>query len=133
MGNSTYKEKYEKLQKKYRASRASNRTMSMKIAQDNIISTRKVINRSVATTKKAVSEMKAQLKSNGCCLCGFDKHQALDFHHVDKKSGNLSAMSPVQIVNEINTCFIVVICSNCHRLLHTKVITPDFTGKRLVI
>jgi hypothetical protein len=125
--------KYLKLQGKYRRSRAANRELIKRIARDNIINTRRVVDKAIKNTKKAQAAMKKQLKSGGCCLCGFRYHQSLDFHHVDKKGGAMSQLSPTKMVKEIEECFIVVLCSNCHRLLHAGVIDPDFTGKRLTI
>ena len=65
------------------------------------------------------------LKSNGCAICGYNKHSsALDFHHVNKKDkkfqlsvGNLS-LSEARIVDELNKC--ILLCANCHREIHHK-------------
>ena len=77
--------------------------------------------------KKHQKEMKEwflEYKKNLKCIkCGFDKHPALDFHHIDKNSKDRgiakmleSNMSKKSIIMEIEKC--IVLCSNCHRILH---------------
>lgn len=74
----------------------------------------------------------ADLKvSTGCLVCGESRHGSiLDYHHVDPTfksfgiaQGGITAPLPV-LLKEIKKC--VVLCSNCHRLLHAGVLElPD--------
>lgn len=58
----------------------------------------------------------------GCCFCKLSDWRCLDFHHIDAstKLNSVSALirckSRVKAAEEINKC--VVICANCHRLVH---------------
>jgi hypothetical protein len=69
--------------------------------------------------KNVVNNIKAKYK---CCCCGFDNPICLDFHHLDssKKDFNIAHLvtrkNKSDLVKEINKC--VVVCSNCHRLVH---------------
>lgn len=73
--------------------------------------------------KKWFLELKKELK---CTKCGYNKHPAaLDFHHLDPKDKkfnitltNYPKYSKEQILDEIKKC--VVLCSNCHRIEHSK-------------
>lgn len=60
----------------------------------------------------------AQLKINGCAICGYDKCiNALDFHHVnsgDKKFPvGSNTITHKDFIEELQKC--VLLCSNCHR------------------
>jgi len=72
--------------------------------------------------KSIVNDYKLKV---GCSRCGFDKDAvALDFHHTDNsKDVNVSAMvsrhrSLERVFAEIAKC--VVLCSNCHRIMHKR-------------
>ena len=57
----------------------------------------------------------------GCKLCGFKVPVALDFHHLDptekdKNVGDLMSFSTQKLKEEIRKC--VVLCANCHRMVH---------------
>ncbi len=60
-----------------------------------------------------------------CATCGFDDKRALDFHHRDKNnklfkiSDQRGRLSESILEEEIKKC--VVLCANCHRILHTPV------------
>lgn len=61
--------------------------------------------------------------SQGCATCGFSDSRALDFHHKDPASkafnigtGKFRTQSLDNLKAEIAKC--VVLCSNCHRILH---------------
>ena len=64
----------------------------------------------------------------GCCqICGYTRYiGALDFHHIkpEEKKFNLSVdnlfRSWTLILEELDKC--VMICSNCHREVHAKII-----------
>lgn len=64
-------------------------------------------------------ELKAKLKSDGCCLCG-EKHPAtLDFHHMGEKTFTIARKTQVshgRMKRELDKC--IVVCSNCHRKIH---------------
>lgn len=80
--------------------------------------------RFVLTKRKMV-----EYKGGKCICCGFDKHySALDFHHLDPaiKEFNLTRNSIGwdKLKPELDKC--VLLCSNCHRMIHAGVIQlPD--------
>lgn len=61
-----------------------------------------------------------------CSQCGYDKHySAIDFHHTDPalketQVSTLSGCSYARIKEEVDKC--VMLCANCHRLVHSGVI-----------
>lgn len=67
----------------------------------------------------------------GCANCGYKEYAcALDFHHLygDTKVNNLSSMiyskhSKIKFIDEVQKC--IILCSNCHRLLHNGIITSE--------
>ena len=74
------------------------------------------------------SEQRYQLfkewkSSQSCIVCGEDSSECLDLHHVDPstKEGDISELfsrwSWARIQDEIRKC--VVVCSNCHRKIHS--------------
>lgn len=69
--------------------------------------------------------LKTQLGNGKCKLCGYNRClDALDFHHIDEnnKIDNVSTLlhttSFEVALNEAKKC--ILICSNCHRELHSK-------------
>lgn len=58
----------------------------------------------------------------GCCHCGYDENGvALQFHHLDEKTLNISdarSASLKKLFNEIRKC--VVMCANCHAIETTR-------------
>jgi 5-methylcytosine-specific restriction endonuclease McrA len=64
----------------------------------------------------------------GCCqACGFNKYEgAMEFHHVDpaEKDNSIARLmrhpSSPKILAELKKC--VLVCSNCHRMIHAGVI-----------
>ncbi len=59
-----------------------------------------------------------------CCICKEPRGGCLDFHHADPEEKHMSVShchSLRQLFNELPKC--IVICSNCHRLHHKKVIS----------
>lgn len=63
-------------------------------------------------------EWKKTLK---CNRCGFDDYRALQFHHFDEKSHNISNMVKSgfvlkKIQEEAKKC--EVLCANCHQIHH---------------
>lgn len=70
------------------------------------------------------------VKSDGCSLCGFNKHpNCLDFHHINPKEKSVNiAQAKIsytleKLIDEMKKCCLV--CSNCHRLIHAKIITVE--------
>jgi len=59
---------------------------------------------------------------NRCCLCGFDRPWALEFHHVKQKrftlnSRTLGVIADMRLIlSEADRC--VLLCSNCHKGVH---------------
>ena len=76
------------------------------------------------------------LAGNCCCLCGFAEKYALEFHHVGKKrftlSSNVLGMIADEKLNLSEFARCVLLCSNCHKGIHAKVIklevVKDETG-----
>ena len=87
-----------------------------KYAEDSEWRERK--NRYKKDTIEWFREYKESLK---CELCGEDRAPCLDFHHVIEKRKEISQMvasgwSVATILDEIEKC--MVVCSNCHRMIH---------------
>jgi hypothetical protein len=86
---------------------------------------RAILDRSNARKRKCKNFLLRvkRLKSSRCFVCGEDRWQCLDFHHLDRttKIDGLADMARkgVSIRNlklEIRKCKIV--CANCHRIIH---------------
>ena len=90
---------------------------------DNKAASRRRGRKYAAVKRVRITKILQELKVNGCAICGYNKSPvALDFHHAnpkDKKfllnAANLSRADYL-IVEELNKC--VLVCANCHRLLH---------------
>jgi len=70
-----------------------------------------------------------ELKSNGCSICGYNKHpNILDFHHVNPKDKKFRLCISIighnhsynDIFNEFEKC--ILLCANCHREIENGVI-----------
>lgn len=79
----------------------------------------------VTKRRRKVKELAVAYKGGKCEKCGYDKCvAAMDFHHLDpeKKEFNLSAKGHCRkwedIKQELDKC--ILICSNCHRELHSE-------------
>jgi hypothetical protein len=83
-------------------------------------------------TLTRIQKLKKQMveyKGGCCCLCGYKNYMgALEFHHLDpdKKDFNLSGMKKYsfdeRVKKELDKC--VLVCSNCHREIHAKLVVP---------
>lgn len=73
----------------------------------------------VKDRREEINLLKTKLK---CEKCGFKHPAALDFHHTDKvtKENGISYLASInnkiKLEEEIKKC--IVLCSNCHRILH---------------
>lgn len=87
------------------------------------------------TTKQTLKRMQklkktmVDYKGGECSICGYKKYLgALEFHHLDpnKKDFNLAHMKKYsfdeRVKNELDKC--ILVCSNCHRELHGKIVVP---------
>lgn len=79
------------------------------------------------TNKKISKELKQYIveikKANVCQICGESRWYVLDFHHINKKTVEISTLarqrvSLQRLKLEIDKC--IIVCSNCHRELHYK-------------
>jgi hypothetical protein len=81
--------------------------------------------------RQKISEALLKIKEKaGCCFCKECCGVCLDFHHIGSdKDFNLGscAFSIKKIAEEINKC--EVICSNCHRKVHAKMLSVDIARK----
>jgi hypothetical protein len=79
--------------------------------------------------KKLASAVK-DIKDKGCYICGYNKcHNALAFHHLEDKNKTVSMMKYYhELVYEIETCCMVILCSNCHSEVHSKISTDICLG-----
>ena len=71
-----------------------------------------------------------EYKGGSCVICGYNHYMgALEFHHLNpkEKDFNLSHMKKYtfdeKIKNELDKC--ILVCSNCHREIHGKVVVPS--------
>lgn len=58
-----------------------------------------------------------------CQICGEQRRECLDFHHISGKEFNLSAATRIKagiktVEAEIAKC--IVVCANCHRVIHSR-------------
>ena len=93
----------------------------------------------IANARKQNKKIKArnrqwiyQYKLSHPCKCGESDPACLDFHHAgDNKEKNVSILvnsssSIKTIENEINKC--IVLCSNCHRKKHARMVEWQTQG-----
>jgi hypothetical protein len=84
-------------------------------------------------TLNRMQKLKKQMveyKGGSCVICGYNNYMgALEFHHLNpkEKDFNLSHMKKYsfgeKIKNELDKC--ILVCSNCHREIHGKVVVPS--------
>ena len=62
-----------------------------------------------------------------CCICGENNNCCLEFHHMKDKVYNISQavkyLKTGLFIKELDKC--VCICSNCHKKLHSGIITYE--------
>jgi len=85
------------------------------------------MNNKVITRQRGYKNTYVQMKGGCCQACGFDKYDgAMEFHHVDpaSKEETIARMarspSSPEIIAELAKC--VLVCSNCHKMIHAGVI-----------
>ena len=78
---------------------------------------------------QGLKKLMVEYKGGSCIICGYNKYLgALEFHHLNpkEKDFNLSHMKRYtfddKIKNELDKC--VLVCSNCHREIHAKLVVP---------
>ena len=76
-----------------------------------------------------LKKLMVEYKGGCCVICGYNKYMgALEFHHLNpnEKDFNPSQMKKYtfdsRIKNELDKC--ILLCSNCHREIHGKVVVP---------
>jgi hypothetical protein len=69
-------------------------------------------------------------ENKGCCECGIKDYRVLEFHHKNGKEKEFSigevstkGYGLKKIEKELEKC--LVICANCHRILHYKIKISD--------
>lgn len=68
----------------------------------------------------------AEVKKDGCCICGEPDPVCLDFHHVVQEEKTdwvyrlISLNSRRKLEVELQKC--AVVCSNCHRKIHAGIV-----------
>lgn len=96
----------------------------------------KQITRVGKNTKKLRERYQTWKSQQSCCVCREDAVECLDLHHVDpkEKDGNISLLlaynSWNRVVEEIQKC--VVVCSNCHRKIHSGRISTSQYHRSLI-
>ena len=76
--------------------------------------------------RKEIREYIVSLKDESCCLlCNEDEPCCLSFHHLRDKKFKIADLSTgyslQSFKEEIAKC--VILCENCHRKVHAKVLT----------
>jgi hypothetical protein len=113
--------------------KSCNRTRSKRYYAENREHHKRVILERNTEARKAKQEFIAQFKAGKkCYYCPEDTACCLDFHHLDPstKEFNISQMlhdgcSFKRLLKEIGKC--LLLCSNCHRKLHTGLIAAPVT------
>lgn len=81
----------------------------------------KYLIQAVSKRRKRLKELAVELKGGKCAVCGYNKYKgALDFHHLENKSFDMSSQgltrSWERIKTELEKC--ILVCANCHREIH---------------
>lgn len=87
--------------------------------EEKLISYRKNAQRN----RQWARELIIEARKVGCLHCGQLHPATLDFHHKDPKTKKFNlttgkTRSRKSIIEELQKC--IVLCSNCHRILHWK-------------
>ena len=88
----------------------------------------KIVKQIRVRQKRQSESFKLWKRTLSCRVCECDYSECIEFHHLDSdsKESTISNMIQTQsfkkIVNELLKC--APVCSNCHRRIHAKTITP---------
>ena len=75
---------------------------------------------------KRIKDFLLSLKQNsGCVLCPEKEVACLDFHHIIKGKNVGHCLSYKGVISELNKC--IIVCCNCHRKIHAKLLKVDKT------
>ena len=83
----------------------------------------------VKNSRKKLKERILYVMGEKCCICGYDKcPSALDLHHLNPDEKEFTICQNANrgwatVRKEIKKC--ILICSNCHRELHSGLINTD--------
>lgn len=88
-----------------------------------------------AGAHRIIKQWALEYKGNKCELCGYDRcKEALDFHHINPEEKDFSLsdrdikLNWQEIKTELDKC--ILICSNCHREIHSGMRNNDGTEKK---
>ena len=91
------------------------------------------MNNQAVVRQRKHKKIAVQYKGGSCLACGFSRYAgALDFHHLDPKRKDTGiaklARSPLtdKVRQELDKC--VLLCANCHRMVHGNVIIINDQG-----
>ena len=78
--------------------------------------------------RKRLKQKLVETKGGKCQICGYNKClEALDFHHLENYSKEFNISSNIRSIDkcleEIKKC--ILVCSNCHREIHSGIITAE--------
>jgi transcription elongation factor Elf1 len=86
----------------------------------------RIIKSRIDRRNKKREEYKIFKNTLSCLVCGEDEATCLDFHHLDATQKDFTISQAFlyygkdKIEKELSKC--VVLCSNCHRKIHAKII-----------
>jgi len=87
--------------------------------------------------KKRLTRYKAELKKQGCAVCGYNKCPlAIDFHHMrGSKTMSINRIGSIaRLKKEILDSDLILLCATHHREVHARVIDEnDYIDKVLTI
>lgn len=125
--NKNYKEKILKLRQQGKTYNQISKILGCvksTVAYHANITTKKLQQKRINSSRKKLKVKLKQQLGGKCSKCGYSKClDALDFHHVDPNKklyniGGLHNTTKKNILIEVKKC--ILICSNCHRELHSK-------------
>ena len=86
-------------------------------------------NQTLKRTQK-LKKLMVEYKGNSCSICGYNKYLgALEFHHLDPKNKDFTPSKlkrytfDDKVKIELDKC--ILVCANCHREIHGKVVVPQ--------
>jgi hypothetical protein len=83
----------------------------------------------VQKRRKKIRQMAIELAGGKCRICGYERcREALEFHHLQEGGKDFSisdkghSRSWDRVKSEVSKC--ILLCANCHREVHSGVISP---------